>query len=136
MTTQRVTIDLPEAVFQRLVRLAEATDQPVELLVAQSVMSNLPSSADSVSPERQPEFLRRQGLTNEDLWVIAQAQAEPIQHQRQTQLLAKNAEHSLPLEEQQELAALRRAADELMLRKAYAWSLLRWRGQRIPRELP
>jgi hypothetical protein len=40
--------------------------------------------------------------------------------------------------EQDELAALRLAADRLMLRKAYAWSVLRWRGQPVPTldELP
>ena len=67
MTTQRVTIDLPEAVFQQLVRIAEATHQPVEVLVAQSVMSNLPPAVENASPELQPEFLRMQGLTNEEL---------------------------------------------------------------------
>jgi predicted transcriptional regulator len=67
MTTQRVTIDLPEAVFRQLVRLAEATYQPVEVLVAQSVMSNLSPAVDHASPELQPEFLRMQGLTNEEL---------------------------------------------------------------------
>ncbi len=138
MTTQRVTIDLPEAVFRQLVRIAEATHQPVEVLVAQSVLSNLPPSADSALPELQPEFLRMQGLTNEELLAIAQAQVEPSQHEHQTELLAKNEERLLTSEEQQGLAALRQAADHLMLRKAYAWSLLRWRGQRIPalRELP
>ena len=120
MTTQRVTIDLPEAVFRQLVRLAEVTHQPVEVLVAQSVMSNLPPAVDHASPELQPEFLRMQGLTNEELHGVAQAQAEPRQYERQTELLAKNEAALLPPEEQQELVALRQAADHLMLRKAHA----------------
>lgn len=79
-----------------------------------------------------------QSLTNEELLAVAQAQVELGQHVRQTELLAKNEESLLTLEERQELAASRHASDYLMLRKAYAWSLLRWRGQRIPafRELP
>lgn len=132
MTTQRVTIDLPEAVFRQLVRIAEATHQSVEVLVAQSVMSNLPPSVESASPELQPEFLKMQGLTNEELLAIAQAQVEPHQFQRHTELLAKNEAGLVTPEERQELVASRQAADYLMLRKAYAWSLLRWRGQRIP----
>lgn len=138
MTTKRVTIDLPEAVFRQLVRIAEATHQSVEVLVAQSVMSNLPPSVDNASPELQPEFLRMQGLTNEELRAIAQSQAEPHQYERQAELLAKNEAALLTPEERQELIALRQAADHLMLRKAYAWSLLRWRGQRIPplQEMP
>lgn len=138
MTTQRITIDLPEAIFQQLVRIAELTHQPVEVLVAQSVIGNLPPSVDSASPELQPEFLRMQSLTNEELLSIAQSQVEPSQHKRQTELLTKNEAGLLTSEERQELTALRQVADHLMLRKAYAWSLLRWRGQRIPplEELP
>lgn len=138
MTTQRITINLPEAVFRQLVRIAQVTHQPIENLVAQSVISNLPPAVDSASPELQPEFLRMQRLTNDELLAIAQAQVEPGQHERHTVLLARNEENQLTLEERQELAVLRQAADHLMLRKAYAWSLLRWRGQRIPplSELP
>jgi hypothetical protein len=57
---------------------------------------------------------------------------EPRQHDRHVELLRKNEDEHLIPEERQELTALREAADQLMLRKAYAWSLLRWRGQRIP----
>jgi hypothetical protein len=138
MTTQRITIDLPEAVFRQLVRIAEVTRQPIEVLVAQSVISNLPPFVENASPELQSEFLRLQSLTNEELLAIAQSQVESGQHERRTELLAKNEENLLISEERQELTALRQAADHLMLRKAYAWSLLRWRGQRIPtlNELP
>ena len=68
----------------------------------------------------------------------AQTQVAPERSQRHHELLAKNETRSLTPEERQELSALRQAADQLMLCKAYAWSLLRWRGQRIPtlEELP
>ncbi len=138
MTTQRVTIELPEPVFRQLVRIAEATHQPIEILVAQSVISNLPPSADNVSPEMQPEFLRMQTLNTEELFLITQAQLEPNKHQRQVELLAKNEASLLTKSDMQELSDLRLASDRLMLRKAYALSLLRWRGQKIPtlKELP
>lgn len=138
MTTQRVTIDLPEAVFRQLLRVAEATHQSVEVLAAQSVISNLPPSVDSSSPELQPEFLRMQSLTNEELLAIAQAQVERSRFERHTELLEKNEAGLLTPQERQELTALRQAADHLMLRKAYAWSLFRWRGQRVPtlQEMP
>ncbi len=138
MATQRVTIELPEPVFRQLVQIAEATHQPVEVLVAQSVISNLPPSADNAPPELQLEVLRMQSFSTEELLAIAQVRLEPEQHERQTELLAKNEEGLLTAEEQQELFVLRQASEQLMLRKAYAWSLLRWRGQRIPalKELP
>jgi hypothetical protein len=138
MTMQRVTIDLPDMIFRQLLRIAEATHQPVEALVAQSVLSNLPPSVDNATPELQPELLNLQALSTEELWAIAQAQVEPAQHARHTELLVQHEARSLTPAEQQELSSLRQAADHLMLRKAYAWSLLRWRGQRIPAlaELP
>lgn len=138
MTTQRITIDLPEAVYRALVRMAEVTAQPVELLVAQSVMSNLPPSIDHAAPELQTELLRMQTLSNDEVLAIAQTQIESSQAERHRKLLTKNEARLLTPEERQELSVLRQAADHLMLRKAYAWSLLRWRGQRIPtlEELP
>lgn len=132
MTTQRVTIDLPEAVFRQLVRIAEATQQPVEKLVAQSVLSNLPPSVENAAPELQRELIRMQVLSTEELLGIARSHNEPAQQARHTELLTKNEMQSLSLQEQQELSTLRESADRLMLLKAYAWSILRWRGQRIP----
>jgi hypothetical protein len=64
--------------------------------------------------------------------AIANAKVEPSQHERHVELLEKNKEALLTSEERQELTDLRLAADRLMLRKAYAWSVLRWRGYQIP----
>ncbi|MGG6269702.1 hypothetical protein ACQ4M3_30135 [Leptolyngbya sp. AN03gr2] len=138
MTVQQITIELPEPIFRQFARIAEATHQPIEALIAQSVMSNLPPSPDSAAPEVQPELLRMQTLSTEDLTAIAQAQTDSSQYDRHTELLEKNAATTLTPEERQELSTLRQTADSLMLRKAYAWSLLRWRGQAIPalKELP
>ena len=132
MTTQQVTIELPEPIFRRLVRIAEATHQPVEALVMQSAIGNLPPFIENAPTEMQPELLTMQTLDKEELQAIASAQVEPGDHQRHVNLLKKNEEDLLTAEERDELTALRLAADRLMLRKAYAWSLLRWRGHRIP----
>ena len=132
MTTQQVTIKLPEPVFRQLVRIAEATQQTVADLIAQSVLSNLPPSAENAPPEMQAELMRMQTLNIEELLEIAQAQVDPDQHERHVRLLEKNQDGLLMPTERQELTDLRLAADELMLRKAHAWSILRWRGQRIP----
>ena len=132
MTTQQVTIELPELILQRLTQLAEATHQSVETLISQSVLSNLPPSTDIAPPELQQEFLAMQTLSVETLKPIAHSQVDSIQFDRHTELLKKNEAGSLTASEKHELTSLRQAAEQLMLRKAYAWSLLRWRGQRIP----
>jgi hypothetical protein len=132
MTTQRVTIELPEPIFHRFVQIAEATKQPLEDLIAQSVISNLPPSAENAPLELRVELMEMQTLTVDELLAIAQTQANAIQHERHVQLLEKNQAGVLPPEEQKELTNLRQIADRLMLRKAYAWSVLRWKGHRIP----
>jgi hypothetical protein len=110
MTNQRVSIELPESIFHRFVQMAEATHQPLEDLITQSVVSNLPPSA----------------------LAITQTQANAIQHENHVQLLEKNQIEDLSAEDQRELTNLRQTADRLMLRRAYAWAILRWKGHRIP----
>ncbi len=138
MATQRVTVELSDPVFQQLVRIAEATSQPIEVLAAQSIASNLPPSADNAPPELQAELLRIQTLSIDELLKIAQAQIESEQQARHTALLEKNQTDEISPEERQELSEMRSSVDRLMLRKAYAWAVLRWRGHRIPSltELP
>ncbi|PSR16077.1 hypothetical protein C8255_19755 [filamentous cyanobacterium CCP3] len=134
----QVTIELPESVIRQLRQIAAATQQSIEALVAQSVLSNLPPSAENAPPELQAELLAMQTLSTDELLAIAQAQAEPAQWHQHFELLEQNKEGQLSLDERQELTDLRQIADHLMLRKAYAWALLRWRGQKLPKltELP
>jgi hypothetical protein len=138
MTNQSVTIELPELVLRQLARTAESLHQPIELLIAQSVLSNLPPSIETAPLELQSELLVMQGLDDDALRKIAQSVVDPILFQRHEELLAGNEAGQLTVAEQQELVELRRGADQLMLRKAHAWKMLRWRGQRIPSlaELP
>ena len=138
MVMQRVEIELPEAVYRQLMRVAEETAQPIATIAAQSVMSNLPPSAADASPELREELLRMQALETSDLLKVAQSQLAITSHERQAELLEKNQDEPLTDTERRELATLRASSDWLMLQKSYAWSLLRWRGQRVPslEELP
>lgn len=51
---------------------------------------------------------------------------------RLQELLDKNANDQMTATERTELMQLRSEADHLMLRKAHAAALLRWRGHTIP----
>jgi antitoxin MazE len=42
MTNQKLTLEIPEFVFERFHHLAELTGQSIESLVLQSITSNLP----------------------------------------------------------------------------------------------
>ena len=138
MTTQQVTVKLPEEIFRQLAHIAEVTQQPLETLVAQSIISNLPPFPDNAPPEIQAELLQLQALNIDELLNAARTQVDASQDERHEYLLKKNQVGQLTSAEQQELTELRTLVDRLMLRKAYAWSVLRWRGYRLPalEELP
>jgi hypothetical protein len=133
--SQQVTVELPLPLYRFLERLAAQTRQPLETLVAQSVVGNLPPSVDNAPLEAQADLLALQLLPIDQLQQAALEQVPPAQQKRHLHLLAKD---DLTSDEQAELAELRRQADRLMLRKAYAWAVLRWRGHPIPRldEIP
>lgn len=138
MTTQSVTLQLPEPVFRYLQQMAVATERPLEQVVRQSVEGNLPPSVASMPPEMQLELLALQALSVEELLSVASQQIPSMVQARHLELLDKNSAGSITPVEQAELAELRLAADRTMLRKAYAWSVLRWRGHAVPplNELP
>ena len=133
MATQKVTVELPQAIFQQLARIANATQQPLEVLVAQSIVSNLPPTPDNAPVEIQEELLKMQTWDDKELLAIANSQITDQQQKRHIELLEKNSTvEELNKSERQELSELRIKADRLMLQKAYAWSVLRWRGHKVP----
>lgn len=138
MATQRLIIELPEPVFQLLARVAELTHESPEQLAAQSIAGNLPPSVENAPPEMQSELLAMQRFPVDELLNIAYSQVPSHQQERHLVLLEKNQATSLTPEEREELSHLRLAADRLMVRKAYAWAILRWRGHSVPalNELP
>jgi hypothetical protein len=73
-----------------------------------------------------------QNLPFEELHRIAHSQVPLQEQKRHLFLLEKNESSSITPDERQELSDFRQAADRLMVRKAYAWAILRWRGQRVP----
>jgi len=127
-----LTIHLSDSLFLYLQEMATRSQQPLEQLVQQSLVGNLPPRLPTASPILTATLLAMQKASVQELRQIADSQL-PVQHQqRHFELLDQNAQAVLTPVEQQELAELRQAADELMLRKAYAWALLRWLGYPLP----
>lgn len=129
--TLKLTIELPEPIFRRLKEMAELTNQSPETLAAQSITGNLPPSVENASLEVQADLLTLQTLPVEELYRIALSQVPLSQQKRHLFLLEKNESGSITSDERQELSDLHQTADRLMVRKAYAWAILRWRGQRV-----
>jgi hypothetical protein len=138
MTVQPVTLHLPEPIYRYLQQIAAATQRPLEQLAEQSIAGNLPPSTASMPAEMQHELLGLQAAPVKKLKQVALGQMSPTQQARHLALLEKNSAGTILPAEQEELAAFRLAADHLMVKKAYAWAILRWRGQPVPEldELP
>ena len=84
-------------------------------------------------PDRFRDDLKALNQLSDDLLLdvvnrdLAEEKAELYE-----QLLVKNQQGALAENERQTLDTLREEADLLMLRRAYAAALLKWRGHRVP----
>lgn len=129
---QSLTVSLPEAIYQQLLEVAHTTQQPLEAVVVQSIRAGAPPDLAKV-PERFRADLRAlNSLDTSVLWRVAQTELEPAKVAHYERLLEKNQREPLSDTDQAQLDRLREEADLLMLRRAYAYALLKWRGQRIP----
>ena len=132
MTTQTIPIQVPITLYHRLERFAQLTARPVESLVEQALSTTIPPLPDNLSPEIREDLLKLESLDDDTLWKIGQSML-PLDNQNEiSQLLEKNRCGTLIQVEQMRLDELQHLADNLMLRKAYAYVLLKWRGHRLP----
>ncbi len=127
----QLAIELPDPVFQHLERLARLTNQSLDELVVQSIKGNLPPTVETVPAEIQDELLALQTASVENLRQVAQSEVPEAQQQQYLALLEQNQMSQLSSKEQQELRHLMLLTDQLMLKKAHACAILRWRGQPI-----
>lgn len=134
MSTRSIPIELPEPIFRRFARIARLTNQPLETLITQSIIGNLPPYIDTSLLDQQAEHVELYNSSTEALVAITVAEIEPAQQQRLSELRARaeNVDDELNLEEQREIPILLQNINRFALRKAYAWEILRWRGQRRP----
>ncbi len=133
MVHEPVTVHLPEALYQRLANTARATQRSLEDVLLHAVRVGSPPTWDDVPPEYQGDLAQMDRLGDDDLWQIVRLQQTPAEVARYDELLARNQAGPLTDAERVELDGLRTAAERLMLRKAHAAALLRWRGHSVPR---
>jgi hypothetical protein len=132
MPNQTIPIQLPDAIYQRLQQVAQATNHSIEEVVLQTIRGNLPPSLDDLSPEWRCVVADLQHMSDEALWAVAKEPFPPYQWRRHQRLLQKGQEGPLSTAEHKELAELRAAADRFVTRRSYALALLKWHGHTIP----
>jgi hypothetical protein len=78
--TRSVSIELPQDIFEGFIQLAELIQQPVEQLVIQSVLGNLPPLVDIEQADLKLELLALHRLENRELGAIARVDGsqEPL----------------------------------------------------------
>lgn len=110
MKTRRVTVQIPEQIYEDLTRIAEASNWSLDEVMLQTVKSGLPPSLAKVPEAFHEELLALNALSDMDLMRVADGHA--------------------PEPERQD--AMHTRADFATLRRTYALSLLRWRGHPVP----
>jgi len=136
--TETLTIHLSREDAQRLRRMAEIAQRPVDEILADTLRAHLPPLPDDVPPEFRTELTALESLSNEGLQAQVRATYRSELLQRYDELLAMNSAGALSEAERKELEVLRAEGNRLMFRKAYAAQLLKWRGLTVPTldELP
>ncbi len=131
MTTQTVTLKLPEPLYRSARQIAEATKQPLEALLTDSIARTLPS-LDDVSPAEVAELARLASLDDASLWREARATMNPVEQAMMHELLDHQGAREPAPTEHARLQDLLDAYGRLMVRKAHAYLLLARRGYRVP----
>jgi hypothetical protein len=128
---QTITLTLPDNVLQPVQRVAQATQQSVEELLVTALQAALPT-LEGLPPDVMQHLVALESLDDQALWrVMLETVSLDQQHQLHDMLL-RNQAGGLTESEHEQLAVLQQQADLVMLRKARAAVLLRFRGKRVP----
>ena len=105
-----VTINLPEKIYDRLQRLADASRTTIEDVVLRTIESGMPPGLSKVPARFHDDLLALNALDDDKLWQVVMGKLGGNEH---TDSEAKKA-------------------DWPTLRRAYAFALLKWRGHPVP----
>jgi hypothetical protein len=103
MALQTVTLQLPEAIYRRIKRAAEATRQPVEDILVHTIAAGLPPSVD-----------------REQIVVVYLHRFDPKTQVRFNELMDRSNEGTLSLQERVELTGLVAEYERMMLTNSEA----------------
>ena len=132
MSEPVIPIPMPELLYHRLQRLSELTRRPLESLVVQTLNVHIPHLPEDLPEDVQAELIALEKLDDDALWHVANSKVTPDQRAEYGRLLDKKRLGRITTSEQAMLDEHYQEGDKLMLRKAYASVLLKWRGHKLP----
>jgi len=133
MTAHTITLALPEPIYQHLQNQAQITTRPLNDVIFQILSQNLPPEVEEDLPfNYRIELESMAHLSDEVLWQIAQSTMNQDKVVLYDILLAQHKTEQLTLIGKKWLTQLREDAEQLMLRKAHAYAILKKRGHQLP----
>jgi hypothetical protein len=134
MSTNTITVDIPERLYRRLQAVANTTNRAIsDILVESAEAMLLVVEADAALPTEIADELAAMRLySDEALWEATEATLSPEQQARLGELTRQQGEQTLTTTEKNELEELLALYDHSVLRRAQALALLSLRGHSIP----
>jgi len=127
MSLQTVTLTIPDSIYRRVKRSAEALRRPPEEIIVETLNVALPR-VDDMPMEMAEGLATMRALPDEKLWEIARGMMLTKQQNRLRALSAAQRERALKPAELQKLDELLQEYGRITLRKAQAYALLHERG--------
>lgn len=131
MSDYPVTLPVPDYVYDRARKIAEATEQPIEAVLVQQLEAAFSAPLPTLPPDEQAELDALTQFSDEALWTIAREQMPASKQMRLQILMDANNKGTLLETEQDEFDHLIEQGQRLMLRKAQAAALLTERGYTV-----
>jgi len=126
-----VTVPVPSSVYRLAQKTSQAVSRSVEQILADVIAAASPLTED-LPPALQAELDDLAPMRDDDLWKIARSVFPTGQRRKYDRLLEKNSVSKLTPTEREQLQDLRLESERLMLRKAHAYALMKWRGHTLP----
>ena len=132
MAVDSVAVPVAPSLYRRFERLAALTHRPVDSLIEQALTAAIPPLPEDLPTEMRHALADLEAYEDARLWQVLRSVIAPDQQEEFEELQDTRRRSALSEADAERLAALHHVADELMLRKAYAAVLLKWRGHRLP----
>lgn len=131
MLAKKITVTLPQPIFERVTEVAEVNHISVEQLVTQTIALTMPPLESDLPPSWRRELSRMQSLSDAALWGLAGSTMDEQQQAELETLAELQNERALTSAEQDALMRLMEEAEYTMLRRAEAFHLLARRGYSV-----
>ena len=132
MTVQSYDIHVSQTLYHQLERLAELRQQTIDQFAGEALQRLFAPFLNDVPERFRADLQSLATLSDNQLWQMARFERPTSRQALHQSLLAKNGEGKLSAEEEAQLNGLRDEADALLLRRSYAFLLLKQRGYAIP----